>query len=342
MPQEVAVLRDPASQDDDVVIQTKLWTNALGDLGFAIRHVDDALESGDDDELTRALDGCALVLVENLCSVPESALTPTVTAALAQHAARGGRVVFHHHALPWDPGWAERDAQHLPPRIDDAVHVGVSLRARRDLHAHGYEHVLAIHDHFDFDATGDRDATRAALGFSDDEIVLCQPTAATRTTNVAGAVRFVTMLHGAIPKQSLRYWLRGPIADDVAPTVGRLLERCPIPVTIGGPPVARRDALAACDVALVPSTWDASGAAAVESTIVRRPCVTGPFPVRGELQAIGLRFFDLDEPIELVKFLARPDSRVLDVNLRRARLSFGAEHLPAKVADVLMTMGFAT
>src|SRR6185312_11328707 len=123
---------------------------------------------------------------------------------------------------------------------------------------------VAIHDHFDFDAPpADRTATRTALGFADDEIVLHQPTAATRNANVAGAVRFLTALHAAIPKQPLRYWLRGPIDDDVAPTVERLLARCPVPVTIGAAPPARRDAYAASDVLLVPSTWDPSGAAAV-------------------------------------------------------------------------------
>ena len=217
-----------------------------------------------------------------------------------------------------------------------AAHVGVSLRARARSAGARITSSFAIHDHFDFDAAaGVREPTRDALGFDEGEIVLYQPTAATRDTNVAGAVRFVSALHAAIPKQQLRYWLRGPVHDEVAPIIERLLEHCPVPVTISEAAVDRRDAIAASDVVLLPSTWDPSGAAAVEAIIGGRPCVVGTFPVLGELQAIGLRFFSVAEPIELVKFLARPDTRTAEVNLRRARLSFAAEHLPAKLADVL-------
>ena len=141
-----------------------------------------------------------------------------------------------------------------------------------------------------------------------------------------------------IPNLPLRFWLEGPIDDAVASTVARLLDRCPVPVTVGDANVDRRAAYAACDAVLLPSTWDPTGAGAIESIIADRPCVVGSFPILGELQAIGLRFFHLDEPAELVKFLARPERRLLDVNHRRARLSFGAEHLPAKVAEVLMAV----
>ncbi|HEY1738190.1 MAG TPA: hypothetical protein VGI86_05750, partial [Acidimicrobiia bacterium] len=342
MARDVALLRDPQAETDDVATQVELWSNAFGELGYAIRQADhnDVIRNGDADAIAAMIDGCALVVAANVCSVPSDARAFTVANALRAYAARGGRVIFHHHALPWDPGWRdhEADAGGLPPRIEGAVHVGVSLRARRDLQAHGYAPAFAIHDHYEFDApAGARDATREALGFDDDEIVLYQSTAATRNTNVAGAVRFVTALHAAIPKQRLRYWLRGPVHDDVAPTVERLLEHCPVPTTLSDSPTDRRDAMAASDVVLLPSTWDPSGATAIEAIIANRPCVVGTFPVLGEMHAIGLRFFSIAEPVELVKFLARPNGRVADVNLRRARLSFSAEHLPAKLADVLMT-----
>ncbi|HEY3833051.1 MAG TPA: hypothetical protein VGO03_12220 [Acidimicrobiia bacterium] len=339
MTRAVAMLRYLQTETEDVAAQAELWANAFGELGYAIRRVDhnDVIHNRDADAIVSAIDGCAVVVAANVCSVPASPHVSTIANALQAHAARGGRVIFHHHELPWDPGWSERADDTLPPRAHGAAHIGVSLRARRDLQAHGYTSAFAIHNHYDFDApVGERDATRAALGFDDDEIVLYQPTAATRNTNVAGAVRFVSALHAAIPKQRLRYWLRGPVHDDVASTVERLLERCPVPVTFSDAPPDRRDAIAASDVVLVPATWDPSGSAAIEAIIGERPCVVGTFPVLGELQAIGLRFFSVAEPVELVKFLARPNGRVADVNLRRARLSFAAEHLPAKLADVLM------
>jgi hypothetical protein len=338
---DVAVVRDLQVETDDVAAQAEHWSNAFGELGYAMRQADhnDVIHKGDADAIAATFDGCAVVVAANVCSVPASPRALIVANALAIHAARGGRVIFHHHALPWDPGWSDHDADGLPPRADGAAHVGASLRARRDLQAHGYASSFAIHDHFDFDApAGARDATRAALGFGDDEIVLYQPTAANRNTNVAGAVRFVTALYAAIPQQPMRYWLRGPVHDDVAPTVARLLERCPVPVTISDAGPDHRDAFASSDVVLLPSTWDPSGATAVEAIVAGKPCVVGTFPVLGELQAVGLRFISIAEPIELVKFLARPDTRIAEVNLRRARLSFSSELLPTRLAELLMAM----
>jgi hypothetical protein len=333
-----AVLVDPLFASDDARRQTEIWTRALDTLGFSTQVVDVAPMSAA--EVAQAIEGCALALVENVCSVPANpASAHAVVNALAAFAETGGRVLFHHHDLPWQPGWADQPDLGLPPRLRGATHIGVSLRAQRDLHARGYSPVVALHDHFDFDApVGDRIRTRTALDFGDDEIVLYQPAGATRTTNVAGSIRFVRALAGVIKNRPLRYWLRGPIDDDVAATVAQLLEHCPAPVTIDAD-VDERDALAACDVVLHPSTWDASGATVVKSVIARRPCVVGPFPVLGELRAIGLRGFELDEPLELVKFLAKPSDVLFDVNARRARLSFDAAELPGKIGEVLTLTG---
>src|SRR4051812_4740034 len=153
---------------------------------------------------------------------------------LEDFAARGGRVVLHHHDLPWQLDVADRAHERELPRVTSAVHVGISLRARRDMQARGYTPAVTIHEHYDFDAPpGDREATRARLGFRDEEILLYQPTGATRNTNVAGAIRFLRALDGVVKNRPMRFWLRGPIDDDVAPTIERLLEHCPIPLTIG-------------------------------------------------------------------------------------------------------------
>jgi hypothetical protein len=309
-------------------------------LGFAVRRVGAAAH-----ELEHALDGCELVVVDNVCAMPAHVRTET-DRAIEAIASRGHHVVFHHRELPWQPGSARHDSESEPPRTAGALHTTVSLRARHELYARNYRPVAVIHDHFDFDVPSDAGAatraiTRAAHGFADGEIVLYQPTAATTNTNVAGAVRFAGALHAIIPNQPVRYWLRGPIDADVARIVEQLLERCEVPVTIGTS-AAATDAFAAADAVLVPSTWDSSGNVAIAAIVARRPCVVGTFPVRGELEAVGLRFFGLDEPVELVKFLARPDDRRLDTNLRRARLSFNVEDLPAQIDAALTAVGGTT
>src|SRR4051812_4269372 len=92
---------------DGVAVEARKWEWALGDLGFAVRRVageldddsrtDDitlpflAIDPSDDtievpDELTLALAGAELVIVENLCSLP---INPEASALAAQ--------VLHEH-----------------------------------------------------------------------------------------------------------------------------------------------------------------------------------------------------------------------------------------------------
>lgn len=336
------ILSHRLDDDEGVGAQSAHWATALGDLGFAVRRV--AGEFSTTNALSDVLVGSDLVIVDNLCSVPRYA-TPAraVAAALTDFAAHGGRVVLRHHDLPWQPGGAQQangdDPNEFPLAVQGALHATINLRSRRELRARGFAPVLTVHNHFDLDApSGDRATTRAALGFGDDEIVFFQPSRASERTNVAGAIRYLQTLHTMIPAKPLRYWLRGPIDDDVAPIVHRLLERCPVPVTIG-PAATAADAYAACDVVMLPSTWERFGDAAIESVVARRPCVVGTFPVLGEIEACGLRFFALDEPAELVKYLARPSERFLDVNLRRARLSFSITDLPWRIDEALTFVG---
>ncbi len=336
------MLSHPLDDDGGIGAQSAHWATALGELDFAVRRGDGRF--ADAQELSDALTGSDLVIVDNLCSLPRyGERARAAAAALTDFAAHGGRVVLRHHDLPWQPG-GEYDSDgdepnEFPLAVPGALHTTINLRSRRELRARGFAPVSTVHNHFDLDAPpGDRATTRDALRFGDDEIVFFQPSRASERTNVAGAIRYLQTLHTMFPATPLRYWLRGPIDDDVAPLVHRLLERCPVPVTIG-PAASMADAYAACDVVLLPSTWERFGDAAIESVIARRPCVVGAFAVLGEIEACGLRFFALDEPAELVKFLARPSERFLDVNLRRARLSFSITDLPWRIDEALTFVG---
>ncbi len=74
---------------------------------------------------TGASRGSDLVVVENLCSLPLNEPAATTTAAvLASFIDADGRVVFHHHDLPWQrPTTAH--VLGFPPALD-ALHVAIN------------------------------------------------------------------------------------------------------------------------------------------------------------------------------------------------------------------------
>src|SRR5262245_54921127 len=106
---------------DGVSIEARKWEWALGELGVESRRVAGELEGGlrpDDtwlaflaidpvegaepqpDALGAAIAGASLVVVENVCSLPINRVASRLTAEVL--AAHTGRVVFHHHDLPWE------------------------------------------------------------------------------------------------------------------------------------------------------------------------------------------------------------------------------------------------
>jgi glycosyltransferase involved in cell wall biosynthesis len=268
-----------------------------------------------------------------------------VARVLGEVAAHGdARVLLRHHDLPWQRRHLRDLAAEFPPRIPGALHVTINLRSRRELIARGYELVATVHNHFDLDAPlGDRNATRAALDFGDDDIVCFQPTRAIERKNVPGGVRFVTALRARMarlqPAKHVRYWLTGPAEDGYGPTLERVLARSPVPVTLGRAP-SPADGYAASDLVLFPSTWEGFGNPVIESVWARRPLVVFPYPVLAEIQACGLEFFSTDDVDEVARFLVHPNAAYLDRQLRRARVSFSLEMLPAAIDAAFAVAGW--
>jgi hypothetical protein len=64
--------------------------------------------------------------------------------------------------------------------------------------------------------------------------------------------------------------------------------------------------------------------------------------VLAEIAAFGIRFFSTDTPDDLVRYLARPDERRLDVNLHRARIAFDLAELPATLEQLFATHGWSS
>jgi len=356
MARQAAIVSYRLGGRDGVSVEAGKWAWALRELGYEVRRVAgeiedtgapddvvvddlriDATTAPDPAAVADGLAGAELIVVENLCSLPLNPLAARATASAA--AASGARVVFHHHDLPWQRRNLTHQETEFPPRVPDAVHVTINLRSRRELQARGFS-AHTIHNYFDLDpAPGDRDATRAAFGFGPDDLVVFQPARAIERKNVPGGVRFATRLTPLIADRTVRYWLSGPAEDGYAPALARVLERATVPVTIGRAPSAA-DAYAASDVVVFPSTWEGFGNPTIESIAARRPLAAFSYPVLAEIVATGVRFFSVDEPADTARFLAQTDAnreQYLDVNLRRARLSYSIDELPGAIEAILQS-----
>lgn len=342
---------------DGVSVETKKWEWAIRELGFATRRVAGELADGlrpDDtwlpflqidppagarpepDALAAALAGADLVVVENLCSLPLNETAARVTAdTLALH---DGRVVFHHHDLPWErPHLAHLDA--FPPRRPNSLHVTINEQARDALAARGIEAHL-IRNAFDLAPTpGDGPATRRSFGFASDDLVVLQPTRAIPRKEVGLALEFTRSLADLLPQRRVRFWITGPAEDGFGPELDHLVERAGISVTMGRAP-RPEDAYAASDLVVFPSSWEGFGNPLIEATVSGRPVVVAQYPVLDELRSLGLEFLSIDEPGAVVDVLATGSAALIDRNRSVLRTHFDLADLPGRIRATLAAVGW--
>jgi hypothetical protein len=328
----VAIVSYRLGGTDGVSIEAAKWAWAFGQLGFAVRTVAGegtadvvlpGLAMGATDppapaELCHALDGAELVVAENICSLP---LNPAAGEAVAR-ALRGRPAVLRHHDLPW-----ERPALGLsgPPPDDPAWrHVCITDLARAALAERGIE-AATVHNRFDpAPRTGDRRTTRAKLDVGPHELLVLQPTRAIPRKNVPGGVALAEAV-GAT------YWLLGPAEDGYGDELRDVLAGARTRVLhVGGVHIA--DAYAACDLVVLPSTWEGFGNPAIESALHRRPLAIGAYPVAAELAAYGFRWFDAAQPVPVAAYLDGPDRSLVEHNVSVARRHFSLADLPARLA----------
>jgi glycosyltransferase involved in cell wall biosynthesis len=326
---------------DGVSIEAAKWADALGRLGWRVRTVAgggpvdttlpglamDAPEAPTRREVDDALAPFDLVVVENLCSLP---LNPAAARVVADVCA-GRPAILHHHDLAWQ----RPQLAHLPPPPDDPAwaHVTINELSRRQLAERGLA-ATTMYNRFDPDPpVGDRATVRRNLGVADGTRLLLQPTRALARKNVAGGLALAAAVGGT-------YWLLGPAEDGYGPELDRLVERATGPVLLGptGPEAAAwtiHDAYAACDVVLLPSTWEGFGNPALESATHRRPLAIGPYPVATELAAFGFRWFDSAAPAPLAAWLHDPNPDLVAHNHRVAARHFNLADLPARLDALL-------
>jgi glycosyltransferase involved in cell wall biosynthesis len=342
---------------DGVSIEARKWEWALSQLGFATRRVAGEMVDGlrpDDtwlaflaidplpgtyvepDALAASIAGADLVVVENLCSLPLNLVASTTTAEVLE--AHRGRVMFHHHDLPWErPALAHITG--FPPARPNSLHITINELARVALAERGLDATL-IRNAFDLDPIrGDRSGTRAAFGFTDDELVVLQPSRAIPRKEVGLGLAFAQDLASLVDDQPVRYWLTGPAENGFGPELDRLVASASIPVTQGRAP-RPEDAYAASDLVVFPSSWEGFGNPVIEALVAHRPVVVGHYPVLDELVALGLRLLSLDDPRAVDRFLRSPDPSVATTNMACLRSHFDLNDLPRRLSAAFATVGW--
>lgn len=333
----VAVVSFRLGGTDGVSVEAAKWVAALGHLGHEVTTVAgsgvahrlvpglavDAASPPSIDELADALDGCDVVIVENLASLPLNVAARDLLYAVLEDR----DAIFHHHDLAWQ---REHLAHLEGPR--DAPrwrHVTINELSRRELLARG---VVATTIYNSFDCApppGRRHRTRRALGVTHERLVAL-PTRAIARKNIAGAMALSQQLDAVL-------WIMGPAEDGYAPELDALVRDCAVPVRRMIPAgVTMSDAYAAADLVVMPSTWEGFGNPVLESVTHRRPLALNPYPVAREIVAFGFDFFDLRDVTTIDAFLRAPDESMFAANLDVARRHFNVAHLPARLQQLLV------
>jgi len=328
---------------DGVSVEAEKWAWAVEQLGHQVRRIAGAPGEGvrvveglgiepaehvDAAGLDQALAGVDVAVVENLCSLP---LNPEATRAVAE-ALRGRPAVLRHHDLPWH---RSDTTSFGPPPSDPAWrHVTINLTHAAELAAVGID-ALVLYNRFDIDPPqGDRASTRAALGFGEGERVVLQPTRALRRKNVPGGLALAEAL-GAT------YWLTAAAEDGYGAELAAVLAGSTVPVLRGQGPGTIHDAYAACDLVVLPSTWEGFGNPVIESVTHHRPLALGSYPVAREIREMGFDFLSPDDPDVVRRALDHPDGIVLESNLALARRCFDLADLPGELTPLLADLGLA-
>ena len=342
---------------DGVGVEARKWEWALHELGFDVRRVAGELDDGlrpddawipslaidpvDDrppepDVLAATIAGADLVVVENLCSLPINPDAAAMAAAvLAEH---DGRVVFHHHDLPWQRAGLPTPPG-IPPHRPNSLHVTINDHSRVQLENRGFA-AVTLRNAFDLDPPrGDRDATRAEFGFSADDLVLLQPTRAIPRKNIPAAIAFAAELARREPAQRLRLWITGPAEDGYDGVFAQLVDRSDVPVVVGRAESVA-DAYAAADLVLFPSTWEGFGNPVIESIAHRRAIAVGSYPVLDELRAFGVHLLSIDDADEVQAWLHRPDPEVLERNVELVRPHCSLADLPQRIGRAFDAAGW--
>jgi glycosyltransferase involved in cell wall biosynthesis len=326
---------------DGVAIEAEKWVDALSVLGHDVVTIAgagdadlllpglaiDALTPPTLSEMHEAIDRADLVVVENLASLPLNVGARDVLYG----ALEGRRALFHHHDLPWQrPHLAHVEG---PRDADGWYHVTINELSRRELAARGIDAVTIMNSFDCAPPLGRRAVARASVGVDDERLVL-MPTRALSRKNVAGALTLCDELDAVL-------WLLGPAEDGYEEELDGLLSSSHVDVRRGTREgLDIHDAYAACDLVVMPSTWEGFGNPVIESVTHQRPLALYPYPVAQEIRAFGFHLFELTDVANITNFLLSPDESLLANNLTIAHDHFNVAALPGRLQELLAPMGF--
>jgi len=326
-----------------VSVEAGKWADVFRELGFDVvtvageGRVDRVVEGlAIDDQrgpeagdLRRALGGADLVVAENICSLPLNlAATETVSAVLA-----GRPALLHHHDLPWQRA-RFTDLSGLPADDRSWAHVATTELSAGQLAQRRGICATVVHNAFDVDAPGgSRDRARRPMDIAPDERVLLQPTRALPRKNVPGGLALAEAVQAT-------YWLTGAAEERYGPELARLLAGAGTRTIHGNPGLDPADVYAAADAVVLPSTWEGFGNPAIESAIYRRPLAIGDYPVAEELRAFGFRWFPVDDPTPLARWLQHPDVELINRNHDVAHHHFSLARLRRQLRHLLDDRGW--
>lgn len=272
-----------------------------------------------------------LIVLDNAGSLWSA---PEASVAWEEHALTAGvPVILRHH----DPAWQRIqlrpvDGDVVPLHHPAHLHVLINSLTEREFLARWPSlRTRVVHNRVDVAglAGGDRAATRARFGFSEQDYVVVHPARVEGTSkNIPGAVEFVRRLRERLDRP-VRYWL----TDDAA---------CPavegLPGVVRGRVAAPADLYAAADLVLLPSTWEGWGLPVCEAAAASRLVVAGPYPVLDEIRALGLTVFD---PGDIDGLLAA-GTDVLAANSAAVQRHLDLRDLPDVLAELAALVELST
>ena len=366
MAPQAAVVSYRLGGSDGVSVEARKWAWALGELGFEVRRVAGAIgDAGAPDD----------VVVPGL-TIDANGRRGRSCRALRHHRRRHrrsrpghrrerharcrststrrarctraventrARLLLRHHDLPWQRRNLASFENEFPPRVPDALHVTVNLRCAASLQARGFDAAHTVHNYFDLDPWGgDRESTRAAFGFADDELVLFHPARAIERKNVPGGVRFAARMARADGSHDPLLALgprRRRVRGDARARARAFRGTRHHSVTPQPSRMPTRRATSSC------SRRRGRGSATRRSSRSRRVARARRSRTRcwrrSSRRACGC--FSTEAPEQLVRFLADTDDareQYFDVNLRRARLSFALDDLPGAIEQTFAAHGW--
>jgi hypothetical protein len=361
---------------DGVSVQAATWGRALERLGYRLRRVAGELADGPRpgdvvvpglavaaeaapgpagqrpaaphgpsvEELRAALAGSAVVVVENVLSLPLHLQAARLLTQVLAELPPATRVLLHHHDFAWQRPETAAITE-LPPRLPRAVHVTINDFSRRELAERGIG-AVTVRNAFDLDAPcGRREPTRAALGLGVDDLLVLQPTRAIARKNIPAALTLAEGLAARLDRP-VRFWLPGPAEDGYAAALAAVVAATAVPVLRATPgsrrlgpgaePAGMGDAYAACDLVTFASTGgEGFGQPVIESVWADRPLAVLSYPALEEILALGFSFLPADDADAVAAALRHPDAARAARNRRLAEAHFSMAALERSLAPLV-------